>query len=180
MKRQRNTQKVKEQDKCPPKQIKEEEIGNLPDKEFRIMIVKMIQNLENKIELQINRPGTKIDWLFFISSRSLLNISCIFSILVSSLFICNSILFSRCWIIFTTIIWNSLWGRFPVSFSFVWFGGHLSCSFTFWVFLCLFILFIFLCLGWPFCILAVCGVLFIVEFPLCGWGSTGGLSRFLG
>ena len=37
-----------------------------------------------------------------------------------------------------------------------------------WVFLCLFILFILLCLGWPFCILAVCGVLFIVEFPHCG------------
>ena len=48
MKRQRNTQQVKEQDKCPPKQAKEEEIGNLPDKEFQIMIVKMIQNLENK------------------------------------------------------------------------------------------------------------------------------------
>ena len=48
MKRQRNTQQVKEQDKCPPNQTKEEEIGNLPEKEFRIMIVKMIQNLENK------------------------------------------------------------------------------------------------------------------------------------
>ena len=35
----------KEQDKCPPNQTKEEEIGNLPDKEFRIMIVKLIQNL---------------------------------------------------------------------------------------------------------------------------------------
>ena len=34
MKRQRNIQKVKEQDKCPPNQTKEEEIGNLPDKEF--------------------------------------------------------------------------------------------------------------------------------------------------
>ena len=42
MKRQRNTQKVKEQDKCPPNQTKEEEIGNLPDKELWIMIVKMI------------------------------------------------------------------------------------------------------------------------------------------
>ena len=42
MKRQRNTQQVKEQDKCPPNQTKEEEIGNLPDKEFQIMIVKMI------------------------------------------------------------------------------------------------------------------------------------------
>jgi len=34
MKRQRNTQQAKEQDKCPPNQTKEEEIGNLPDKKF--------------------------------------------------------------------------------------------------------------------------------------------------
>ena len=44
---------------------------------------------------------------FFISSRSLLNIYCIFSILVSRIFICNSISFSRFWIIFTIIILNS-------------------------------------------------------------------------
>ena len=61
MKRQRNTQQVKEQDKCPPNQTKEEEIGNLPDKEFRIMIVKMIQNLENKLELQINSLATRME-----------------------------------------------------------------------------------------------------------------------
>ena len=61
MKRQRNTQWVKEQDKCPPNQIKEEEIGNLPDKEFQIMLVKMIQNLENKMELQINSLKTRIE-----------------------------------------------------------------------------------------------------------------------
>ena len=30
--------------------IKEEEIGKLPEKEFRIIIVKMIKNLENKTE----------------------------------------------------------------------------------------------------------------------------------
>ena len=54
MKRQRNTQQVKEQDKCPANHTKEEEIGNLPDKEFQIMIVKMIHNLENKMESQIN------------------------------------------------------------------------------------------------------------------------------
>ena len=59
MKRQRN--QVKEQDKCPPNQIKEEEIGNLPDKEFRIMIVKMIQNLEIKMESQINSLETRIE-----------------------------------------------------------------------------------------------------------------------
>ena len=57
MKRQRNIQQVKEHDKCPPNQTKEEEIGNLPD----IMIVKMIQNLENKMELQIHSLKTRIE-----------------------------------------------------------------------------------------------------------------------
>ena len=61
MKRQRTTQQVKEQDKCPPNQTKEEEIGNLPDKEFQKMIVKMIKNLENKMELQINSLETRIE-----------------------------------------------------------------------------------------------------------------------
>ena len=61
MKRQRNTQKIKEQDKCPPNQTKEEDIGNLPDKEFQIMIVKIIQNLENKMELQIKSLETRIE-----------------------------------------------------------------------------------------------------------------------
>ena len=61
MKRQRNTQQVKEHEKCPPNQTKEEDIGNLPEKEFRIMILKMIQNLENKIELQINSLETRIE-----------------------------------------------------------------------------------------------------------------------
>ena len=61
MKRQRNTQQVKEHEKCPPNQTKEEEIGNLPEKEFRIIIIKMIQNLENKRELQINSLETRIE-----------------------------------------------------------------------------------------------------------------------
>ena len=61
MKKQGNIEQVKEHDKCPPNQIKEEEIGSLPEKEFRIMIVKMIQNLENKMELQINRLETRIE-----------------------------------------------------------------------------------------------------------------------
>ena len=60
MKRQRNTQQVKEQDKCPPNQTKEE-IGSLPEKEFRIMIAKMIQNIENKRELQIYILETRIE-----------------------------------------------------------------------------------------------------------------------
>ena len=45
MRRQRNTQQMKEQGKNPPKQTKEEEIGSLLEKEFRVMIVKKIQNL---------------------------------------------------------------------------------------------------------------------------------------
>ena len=47
--------------KNAPNQTKEEEIGSLPEKEFRIMIVKMIQNLENKMELQINSLETRIE-----------------------------------------------------------------------------------------------------------------------
>ena len=61
MKGQKNTQQVKEQGKCPTNQTKEEEIGNLPDKEFRIMIVTMIQNLDNKMVLQINSLETRIE-----------------------------------------------------------------------------------------------------------------------
>ena len=61
MKRQRNIQQVKEHDKCPSNQTKEEEIGNLTEKEFRIVIVKMIQNLETKLELQINSLETRIE-----------------------------------------------------------------------------------------------------------------------
>ena len=40
----------KEQDKNPQEQLNEEEIGNLPEKEFRVMIVKMIQNLGKRVE----------------------------------------------------------------------------------------------------------------------------------
>ena len=61
MKTQRNIQQVKEHYKSPPNQTKEEEIGNLPEKEFQIMIVKMIQNLENKMESQTNSLETRIE-----------------------------------------------------------------------------------------------------------------------
>ena len=61
MKRQKNIQQVKEHDKCPSNQTKQEDIGSLPEKEFRIMIVRMIQNLEIKMELQINSLETRIE-----------------------------------------------------------------------------------------------------------------------
>ena len=41
---------TKEQGKNPQDQINEEEVGNLPEKEFRLMIVKMIQNLGNRMK----------------------------------------------------------------------------------------------------------------------------------
>ena len=41
---------MKEQGKNPPDQTNEEETGSLPEKEFRVMIVKMIQNLQNRMK----------------------------------------------------------------------------------------------------------------------------------
>ena len=50
MRRKKNTQQMKEQGKNTPVLTNEEEIGRLPEKEFRIMIVKVIQNLRNRME----------------------------------------------------------------------------------------------------------------------------------
>ena len=41
---------MKEQTRNTKVQMNEEEIGKLPEKEFRIMTVKMIKNLENRME----------------------------------------------------------------------------------------------------------------------------------
>ena len=43
-------QQLKDQGNNPPDQTNEEEIGSLPEKYFRVMIVKVIQNLGNRIE----------------------------------------------------------------------------------------------------------------------------------
>ena len=45
----------------PTNQTKEGDIGSVPEKEFQIMIVKIIQNLENKMELQINSLETRTE-----------------------------------------------------------------------------------------------------------------------
>ena len=55
MKRQRTMYQMKEQDKTPEKQLNEVEKGNLPEKEFRIMIVKMIQDLRKRMEAKIEK-----------------------------------------------------------------------------------------------------------------------------
>ena len=41
---------MKDQGENPPDQTNEEEIGSLPQKEFRVMIVNMIQYLANRME----------------------------------------------------------------------------------------------------------------------------------
>ena len=46
---------MKEQDKTSEKQLNEVETCNLPEKEFRIMIVKMIQDLGKRMEAKINK-----------------------------------------------------------------------------------------------------------------------------
>ena len=70
MKRQRALYQMKEQDKAPEKQLNEVEIGNVPEKEFRIMIVKMIQDLGKRMEAKIekmqemfNRASLVVQWL---------------------------------------------------------------------------------------------------------------------
>ena len=47
----RNMQQMKEHGKSPPDQTDEEELGSLPEKEFRVMIVKMIQSLGIKMKI---------------------------------------------------------------------------------------------------------------------------------
>ena len=50
MKRKRNNAQMKEHTRNTEVQINEEDIGKLPEKEFKIMIVKMIKNLKSKME----------------------------------------------------------------------------------------------------------------------------------
>ena len=50
MKRQRNIAQMKEEGRNSQDQISEEQISNLPERELRIMIVKMFQRLENRMK----------------------------------------------------------------------------------------------------------------------------------
>ena len=49
MKRQRNTTQMKEATRNTEVQINGEKIGKLPERKFRIIILKMSKNLENKM-----------------------------------------------------------------------------------------------------------------------------------
>ena len=55
MEQQWNVFQIKWQGKTPEEQLSEVEIGNLPEKEFRIMIVKMIQDLRKRMEARIKK-----------------------------------------------------------------------------------------------------------------------------
>ena len=52
MKKQKGISQIKGQDKTPEKQLNEVEIGNLPEKELRIMIMKMTQDLVKTMKIQ--------------------------------------------------------------------------------------------------------------------------------
>ena len=55
MLKQKVMSQMKGQDKTPEKQLNEVEIGNLLEKEFRIMIVKMIQDLQKRMDAKIEK-----------------------------------------------------------------------------------------------------------------------------
>ena len=55
MKKQKVMSQIKGQDKIPEKQRNEVETGSLPRKEFRIMIVKMIQDVRKRMEAKIEK-----------------------------------------------------------------------------------------------------------------------------
>ena len=55
MEKQKVISQMKTQDKISEKQLNKEEIGNLPEKEFRIVIVKMIQDLRKRMEAKIKK-----------------------------------------------------------------------------------------------------------------------------
>ena len=63
MKRQRNTTQMKEQTANTEVQINEEEIGKLPEKEFKILIVNMSKNLEKKMEKMQESSNKDLDEL---------------------------------------------------------------------------------------------------------------------
>ena len=55
MKKQKVASQIKGQNKTLEKQLNEMEIGNLPEKEFRIMIVNMIQDLRKRMEAKVEK-----------------------------------------------------------------------------------------------------------------------------
>ena len=55
MEKQKVMSQMKTQDKISEKQLNKEEIGNLPEKGFRIVVVKMIQDLRKRTEAEMEK-----------------------------------------------------------------------------------------------------------------------------
>ena len=55
MKKLKVISQIKGQDKIPVKQLNKVEIDNLPEKEFRTVIVKMIQDLGKRTEAKVEK-----------------------------------------------------------------------------------------------------------------------------
>ena len=55
MKRQRTITQIREQEKNPEKHLRDLEVISLQEKDFRLMIVEMIQDIGNKLEAKIDK-----------------------------------------------------------------------------------------------------------------------------
>ena len=55
MRQESNASQMKEQDKTPEEQLSEVEIGNLPEREFRVVIIKVTQDLGEKMKAQTKK-----------------------------------------------------------------------------------------------------------------------------
>ena len=53
MRRQRNMFQMKEQDKTSEKEPNQVEVSNLPNKDFKVMIIKMLNKLRRRKEVRI-------------------------------------------------------------------------------------------------------------------------------
>lgn len=54
MKRQRTTTQTREKGKTPENQLSEEEILSLQEKDFRLLMLKMMQDIGNKLEAKMD------------------------------------------------------------------------------------------------------------------------------
>ena len=60
MRRQRNTFQVREQDEIPEKELNETEINNLPDKQYKLIVIRMLSDLGRLNEHRTSAKNWKI------------------------------------------------------------------------------------------------------------------------
>ena len=64
MKQQNNTFQMKEQDKTPQKELSEVEISNLSDNEFKIMIIRLLNDLRRRINVPSEKFNSELENIF--------------------------------------------------------------------------------------------------------------------